>query len=351
MSQHSEAGTGAPSPVRRLVTRVAALGGGVSLLLGAALAGADPCCSVISVNARTGAVTAFERESGNIFKFTAKNASAIKPCQLFEAELAGLTDGKSFAAKFGAGNLSRVAAGARVTPATPCCTITSAPGTAGRVLGVQPHSKYEGVEILLMSLERSKGDLVTATCLYCNGGSDPADLSGDIRARSQGYAKLLDTENQVEYQVERPGGGDALVSDHGSGLHLQPNKTARTWMKFTAPEGTTATLVMPGASEPFEDVPITAKLSATPSITPAAQVGDQVNPADPCCGISAVNSTTGVVTATETATGRVFQFNVTDRALLGTLTRGQKVWADFGTGRVRIHGADPCCPIVTPIQR
>jgi hypothetical protein len=126
------------------------------------------------------------------------------------------------------------------------------------VLGVQPHSKYEGVEILLMSLVRSKGGLVTATCLYCNGGSESADLSGDIRDRVSD-AKLLDTDNQVEYRVERPGGGDALVSDHGSGLHLQPNKTARTWMKFTAPEGETVTLVVPGVSEPFEDVPITAK--------------------------------------------------------------------------------------------
>jgi hypothetical protein len=262
MSQHSEAETGALSPVRRRFTRIAALGGGVSLLLGAALAGSEPCCGVISVDARTGAVTAFERKSGNIFKFTAKNASAIKPCQSFEAELAGLKDGQAFAAKFGAGDLSRVAAAgrARVTPGEPCCDMTSAPGTAGRVLGVQPHSKYEGVEILLMSLERSKGDLVTATCLYCNGGSDPADLSGDIRDRVSD-AKLLDTENQVQYQVERAGGagGDALVSDHGSGLHLQPDKTAKTWMKFTAPEGTTVTLVVPGASEPFEDLPITAK--------------------------------------------------------------------------------------------
>jgi hypothetical protein len=227
-------------------------------LLGAALAGGEPCCVVISVDARTGAVTAFERKSGNIFKFTAKNASAMKPCQSFEAELAGLKDGQAFAAKFGAGDLSRVAAAGRVTPSEPCCSMTSAPGTAGRVLGVQPHSKYEGVEILLMSLERSKGDLVTATCLYCNGGSDPADLSGDIRDRVSD-AKLLDTENQVQYRVERPGGGDVLVSDHGSGLHLQPNKTARTWMKFTAPAGNTVTLVVPGVSEPFEDVPITAK--------------------------------------------------------------------------------------------
>jgi hypothetical protein len=266
MIQHRGAGAGVPSQLRRRFTKFAALGGGVSLLLGASLLPsdrtADPCCGVISVNPSTGTVTAFERESGNRFSFTVKDRallSTIKPCQSFHAELAGLKDGQAFAANFGAPDPSRLAPAvrARVNPGEPCCDMTSAPGTAGRVLGVQPHTKFEGVEILLMSLERSKGDLVTATCLYCNGGSDPADLSGDIRDRVSD-AKLLDTGNRVEYRVERPGGGDALVSDHGSGLHLQPNKTARTWMKFTAPEGDKVTLVVPGASEPFEDVAIAA---------------------------------------------------------------------------------------------
>lgn len=65
---------------------------------------------MISADASSRVVTAFERKSGNIFKFTAKDTSAIKPCQSFEAELAGLTDGQSFAANFGAGDLSRTAA-------------------------------------------------------------------------------------------------------------------------------------------------------------------------------------------------------------------------------------------------
>jgi hypothetical protein len=252
---------------RYTLLQLAALGGGVSLLLGAALLPnqrtGEPCCAVLSVDRNMGTVTAFERESGNRFSFSVKNKallSAIKPCQTFDADVAGLKDGKAFAANFGAGDLSRTAAAgaARVNPSEPCCNMTSAPGTAGRVLGVQPHAKYEGVDIILMSLERSRGGLATATCLYCNGGSEPADLSGDIRDRVR-EAKLLDTENQVEYRVERPEGGEPLVSDHGSGLHLQPNKTAKTWMKFTAPEGKTVTLVVPGASEPFEDVAIEAK--------------------------------------------------------------------------------------------
>lgn len=252
---------------RYTLLQLAALGSGASLLLGAALVPneptGEPCCQVISVDRNMGTVTGFERKSGNRFSFSVKNKallSAIKPCQSFDADLAGLKGGQAFAANFGAGDVSQVAAAgrARVTPSEPCCQMTSAPGTAGRVLGVQPHSQYEGVEILLISLERSRGDLVTATCLYCNGGSETADLAGDLRHRSY-EAKLLDTENQVEYQVAAPEGGDALMSDHGPGLRLAPNKTAKTWMKFVAPEGNTVTFVMPGASEPFEDVAITAK--------------------------------------------------------------------------------------------
>jgi hypothetical protein len=219
---------------------------------------------VISVNATTGVITAFDRESGNRFSFTVKDKAllaGIKPCQSFDAELAGLKDGQAFAADFGAASARTGAAGrAQVKPADPCCSMTSAPGTAGRLLGVQPHAKFEGVEILLTDLKRSSGDLVTATCLYCNGGAQRVDLAADMRARV-GDAKLLDTENQVEYRVEQPGGasGKPLVSDHGPGLKLQPNKAVKTWMKFTAPEGKTVTLIVPGASEPFEDVAIAAK--------------------------------------------------------------------------------------------
>jgi hypothetical protein len=257
-----------PRSSRSKFLQLAALGGGVTLLAAAFVPGAssgDPCCNVLSVDRAAGVVTAFDRASGNRFSFSVKDKallSGIKPCQAFDTDLAGLKDGQAFAADFGTAatakpNLKPSAAGrARVNPTEPCCTMTSAPGTAGRVLGAQPHAKHEGVEILLLNVERSRGDLVTATCLYCNRGSESADLSGDMRDRAY-EAKLLDTENKVAYQVERAG-GVLLLSDHGSGLHLKPGQSARTWIKFTAPKGEAATLVVPGASEPFEDVAIAA---------------------------------------------------------------------------------------------
>jgi Cu/Ag efflux protein CusF len=77
---------------------------------------------------------------------------------------------------------------------------------------------------------------------------------------------------------------------------------------------------------------------------PAAKV--DLKPLEPCCGITAIDQATGVATAKETATGRVFRFEVRDAALLKSLKIGQKIFADFGSSKVRIHGSEPCCNIV-----
>ncbi len=72
----------------------------------------------------------------------------------------------------------------------------------------------------------------------------------------------------------------------------------------------------------------------------------EVAPEEPCCGVMAVDLATGIVTAKELATARVFRFEVKDAAVLRSLKVGQKVFADFGTSKVRIHGIDPCCNII-----
>jgi len=263
---------------RKAVLAIAAVACATATMLSAAYA-ADPCCGVLGVDRARGMVTAYEYASGNVFRFSVKNKAVLArlaPCRAFEAKLAGLKDGQTFASDLGGANpadpvnearrTAHKAAGKptpavppnEMTPAEPCCEMTSAPGTAGRVLGVQSHAKFEGVEILLTELKRSGGSLVTATCLYCNNGAKRVDLAADLRARAQGKAKLLDTDNRIEYQVARVGGphGQALMSDHGPGLKLQPGQSARSWVKFAAPASDKASVVWPGASEPFEDVPI-----------------------------------------------------------------------------------------------
>ena len=71
-----------------------------------------------------------------------------------------------------------------------------------------------------------------------------------------------------------------------------------------------------------------------------------VKPAEPCCAIVSIDAATGIATAKELATGRLFRFEVKDKALLASLKVGQKVSADFGSSKVRIHGSEPCCAII-----
>jgi hypothetical protein len=68
--------------------------------------------------------------------------------------------------------------------------------------------------------------------------------------------------------------------------------------------------------------------------------------ASPCCGITSVDKKTGVVTARENATGRVFTFKATG-ATLATLKPGQAVYANFGAKQVSINGEAPCCGILS----
>lgn len=70
--------------------------------------------------------------------------------------------------------------------------------------------------------------------------------------------------------------------------------------------------------------------------------------ADPCCGITAIEARTGMVTAKETATGRTFQFQVAGVKALKGLTVGQRIHADFTTMKVSLRpdGATPCCDVV-----
>lgn len=77
----------------------------------------------------------------------------------------------------------------------------------------------------------------------------------------------------------------------------------------------------------------------------AQTLRDKTKGIEPCCSITAINSATAIVTATDPA-GKSFQFKVADRALFGSLKVGQKVFADFGTAKVQIRWGEPCCNII-----
>ena len=68
------------------------------------------------------------------------------------------------------------------------------------------------------------------------------------------------------------------------------------------------------------------------------------------CSITAINESTGIVSAKVNESGAVFQFKVTDAKLLAGLHVGQDVYANFTTRQVSLDGKKMCCEITSPPQ-
>ena len=90
----------------------------------------------------------------------------------------------------------------------------------------------------------------------------------------------------------------------------------------------TAAAVSPvaGARAPATSAPAGGTAAASGS-TPA-----------PCCSITAINSSSGVVTAKVNSTGQVFQFNLNNAAQLHSVQVGQGVYASFKSNQVSFDG-------------
>jgi hypothetical protein len=92
---------------------------------------------------------------------------------------------------------------------------------------------------------------------------------------------------------------------------------------------------------------ITTPLAAVLLFAVTLLAPEAVQAADPCCGITAIDTRTGIVTAQVKATGKAFQFQVKDRALLSQLRVGQGVFANLQTKQVSLDGKNVCCSIST----
>ena len=228
------------------------------LFLGASspVRAAEDCCTILELDAKPQAITAIERASGRLFTFSVSNAvvfKTAKPCERFDAPLAQMLKGKPFAADFGTAD-----------PKKPCCTLTTEIGGPGQALGVRPY-EVEGVEVILTELKRTSGDTVTARWQYCNGSKQPVKFKEEgcvgmgctytLAERVQ----LLDGATRTSHGVLRVEGRQAIAERYTADkLGAAPNRLLKTWAKFPAPpeSSTKVTVVIPGVSEPFEDVPI-----------------------------------------------------------------------------------------------
>lgn len=208
---------------------------------------------VVGLDNKREAVRSVDLQFGRQFTFTVRDVAvfgSVKLCDTIVVPIATMQKNKEFAADIG-----------RADPSKPCCTLTTDIGSAGRVLAIQPHAKHEQVTLILTELKRTSGELVTASYFYCNAGPK-VELRNELVDRVS-RATLVDATNKKQYNVVRvknPGRGDSwLVADHGQAIslvHLGSNSILRTWVKFPAPTATKATLSIPGASAPFEDLSI-----------------------------------------------------------------------------------------------
>jgi hypothetical protein len=67
----------------------------------------------------------------------------------------------------------------------------------------------------------------------------------------------------------------------------------------------------------------------------------------PCCSITRINTRTDLVEAKVNATGEVFEFKVTNPALLQSLKAEEALYANFTTQQVSVDGRTPCGTIVS----
>lgn len=79
--------------------------------------------------------------------------------------------------------------------------------------------------------------------------------------------------------------------------------------------------------------------------TPA--IAQQPQSAAPCCGITKIDATTGIVTAKVNANGNLFEFKVTNARTLASLRVGQGVYANFAGKQASLDGRSACCAITS----
>lgn len=66
----------------------------------------------------------------------------------------------------------------------------------------------------------------------------------------------------------------------------------------------------------------------------------------PCCSITAIDQRTGIVTGKVNATSQLFEFKLTNPALLQSLKVGEAIYANFTARQVSLDGKSPCGTIV-----
>ena len=123
----------------------------------------------------------------------------------------------------------------------------------------------EGVDVALMEVTRTAPDVVTVKWEYRNKTAKPQQLAGDAKGWSDPYrlswnTYLLAEDGKTKLPLMKDAKGTPVAAGHGGvnqlAITLPPNKTLKTWAKYSVPADTKKVAVVISGAEPFEGVEV-----------------------------------------------------------------------------------------------
>jgi hypothetical protein len=242
--------------------------------------GIAPCCAITGINGATGLITARIVATGREFTFKVANAALLPALRI----------GQAISADFPANSVS-------VYPVDPCCAIVSAvtadassavakpaapppakvPAASAAPeaptgLGTHPY-EVSGVEVVLMSVQRTSGNTLTVRWEYRNTTSQPRKIGESFGGMgwSEPFSLVYDAyliDGRTRYPVQKDETGNLIAARHGAGkiVTIAAKETHASWARFASPpEATTKITVFIPGTEPFEDIPIKSSGSGVPA--------------------------------------------------------------------------------------
>jgi hypothetical protein len=142
--------------------------------------------------------------------------------------------------------------------------LVSAPAATSPNLGVQKYDDIDGVDVVLLSVKRSSGNLLYVRWQYRNNTATPKILGKNFSGMgsSENWSLTWDfyvMDGATKYGVARDSSQNPIAATHAwpKTVTLGPKRVYETWAKVNAPPPDVAKMsVYVPDTEPFEDVPI-----------------------------------------------------------------------------------------------
>jgi hypothetical protein len=221
---------------------------------------------------------------------------------------------------------------------TPCCSITSINKSSGivtaKVNATGKTFQFKASPQTLSNMKVGQGVYANFKTqqVSVNGAEPCCDITAINAAPLDGVRSGI---NAAPLDGVRSGTNAAPLDGIRSGTNAAPLDGVRS--------GTNAA-PLDGVRSGTNAAPLDGVRSTSAAPLDGARVPANVKPAmgTPCCDITAINPSTGIVTAKVNATGKTFQFKGSSQ-LLNTLKVGQGVFANFSARQVSVNGEAPCC--------